>query len=72
MVRNETMHRYVAARSVDIREEAPEEMVLKWVDEEFGPEALRIENVLRKDLDMEMGEVRRGVQLLEFRCRRLQ
>ena len=50
MVRNETMHRYVvlsAARRVDIREVASEEMVLLRLVEEFGPEALRVENILK-------------------------
>lgn len=71
MVRNEAVHRY-ALHSLDIREEAPEEMVLKRMDEEFGPKALRVENILGKGSDVEMGEVRSGVQLLGFRCRRLQ
>lgn len=70
MVRNEAVHRY-ALRSLDIREEAPEEMVLKRMDEQFGPKALRVENILGKDSDVEMGEVRSGVRLLGFRCRRL-
>ena len=50
MVRDETIHRYFAlsaARSVDIGEEAPEEMVLKRLVEEFSPEALGVENVLK-------------------------
>jgi len=52
VVRNETMNRYVAlsaARRVDIREEAPEEVVLLRLVEEFGPKALRVENVLEND-----------------------
>ena len=51
-MRNETMHRYIAlsaARRVDIGEEAPEEVVLLRLVEEFGPEALRVENVLKND-----------------------
>ena len=72
MARNETMHRYSPARSLDIREEAPEKMVMKWLDEEFVPEVLRIEDVLKEYLDVEIGEVRTGVRLLGFRCRRLQ
>ena len=50
MVRNEAMHSYVvlsAAGRVDIREEAPEEMVLLRLVEEFSPEALRVENILK-------------------------
>ena len=50
MVRNETMHPYVilsAACRVDIREVASEEMVLQGLVEKFGPEALRVENVLK-------------------------
>ena len=50
MVRNEAMHCYVAlpaARRVNIREEAPEEVVLLRLVEEFGPKALRVENVLK-------------------------
>ncbi len=46
------MHRYVglsAALGIDIREEAPEEMVLLRLVEEFGPKALRVENVLKND-----------------------
>ena len=40
MVRNETVHGYVvlsAAGGVDIREDAPEEMVLLRLVEEFSP-----------------------------------
>jgi hypothetical protein len=50
MIRNETMHRYVgfsATCSVDLREEAPKEVVLLRLGEEFGPEALRVEDVLK-------------------------
>jgi hypothetical protein len=51
--RNEAMHRYaalLAARRVDNREEAPEEVVLLRLVEEFGPEALRVENVLKRSI----------------------
>lgn len=52
MTRNETMHRYLAlsaACRVDAGEEAPEEVVLLRLVEEFGPEALRVENILKDD-----------------------
>jgi len=52
VVGNETMHLCVvlsAARGVHVWEEAPEEVVVLWVGEEFSPEALRVENILRKD-----------------------
>ena len=52
MVRNETVHGYVvlsAAGRINMREEAPEEMVLLRLVEEFGPNALRVENVLERD-----------------------
>ena len=50
MVRNETVHSYAvlsAAGRIDMREEAPEEMVLLRLVEEFDPKALRVENVLK-------------------------
>jgi len=46
------MHHYVAlptAHRVNIREEAPKEVVLLWLIEEFGPKALRVKNVLKND-----------------------
>ena len=50
MVGNETLHLCVlsAARGVRVWEETPEEVVVLRVGEEFSPEALRVENVLRK------------------------
>ena len=52
MIRDEAIHRYVvlsAARRVDIRKVASEEMVLLRLAKEFGPEAFRVENVLKND-----------------------
>ena len=51
MVGNETLHLCVlsAARGgVRVWEETPEEVVVLRVGEEFSPEALRVENILRK------------------------
>jgi hypothetical protein len=50
--RNEAVNLYVgpsAARSLDIGEKAAEEVVLHRLSEEFGPEALRVEDVLKRN-----------------------
>ena len=59
MVRNEATHSYEdlsAAGRINMREDASEEMVLLRLVEEVGPEALRVENVLK------CGQIKRRVR----------